>query len=322
MHKPIYREALKEAWVLVWRNTSLWLLGLLSVLFAGSFGLSNFISQIIVTMGTGGRAAWLLNWQMPTLGISKLAAAIWLAWLLGIFIVIGIAVIFISVTAKSALLIAVADYYKKRAMPKLANIWNKGLKFFWKIFTIEILRKAALAIVILIFGIIWILLPFSASPLNMIINIVMLALTVILGLIITVVSIYASGYAVIDEKSLQISFKNAWKLLHDHLLVSLEISIILTLIDLLLIAAFAALLSFSFLPSLFIWIVAGAFGSQALALFGAFFGFIVMLLIIAIIGAIYNTFYTSVWMYLFMKMHHQGIISRFMHHVGKLFTSR
>lgn len=320
MHKPIYREALKEAWMLVWRNTSLWLLGLISVLFAGSFGLGNFFSQIMVTMGTGGNASWLLNFEVPPLGVSKLGATFWLLWLIGIVVVVAIAVIYISVNAKTALLLAMADYYKKRTMPKLANIWNRGLKFFWKIFTIEILRKAVLIVTVIIFGIIWICLPFTASGLNMAINIVMLCLTVILGLIASAVAMFASGYSVIEEKSIGDALKNAWKLFHEHLLVSFEISAILTLVDLALIAGFAAVVSFSFIPSLFVWIIAGAFGSQALAIFGAFFGFVVLLLFIALVGAVYNTFYTSVWMYLFMKMHHQGIASRLYHHIGKLFA--
>lgn len=322
MYIPIYRAALKEAWLLVWRNTSLWLLGLLSVLFAGSFGLSNFLSQIIITMSTGGRAAWLLSWQMPPLGVSKTTAVIWLIWLIGLMTIFAIAIIFISITAKTALLLATADYYKKRVMPKLANVWNRGLNYFWKIFTIEILRKVILALIVVAFGVIWIAFPFAESGLNMTLGVIALGLTLIIGIIITAVSIFASGYAVIEDKSIWVSIKKAWNLLRNHLLVSFEISAILTLIDLVLIAGFAVLFSFSFIPSLFVWIVAGAFGSQALAIFGAFFGFVFMLLLIAIIGAIYNTFYTSVWMYLFMKMHHEGIMSRFFHHLGKLFSKR
>lgn len=320
MHKSIFREALLRAWRLVYKNTSLWLLGLLSVLFAGSFGMGNFISQLMVTMGTGGNAGWLLYAPRPHLGVSTLSAAFWLIWLIGVLCVIAIAVIYISVSAKSALLIAVADYYKNEAMPKLSKIWNNGLKFFWKIFTIEVIRKVILCVIVVAFGIIWIELPYYQSFWNKIINIAMLSFSVILGWVVCAVTVFASGYTVIDGKPLGSAFKKAWKLFHDHLLVSLEISAILTIVDLILILVFAAIVSFSFLPSLFVWLLAGAFGSTALAIFGMIFGFVIFIIALVILGAVYNTYYTSVWMYLFMKMHHEGIMSRLFHHVGKLFN--
>lgn len=319
MSQPTYRQALLEAWRLVYKNTGLWLLGLLSALFAGSFGMSNFISQMMVTMGTGGHAAWLFGWQWPGLGVSTIPSVFWLIWLMGILCVIAIAVVFISVTAKSALLIAVADYYKKETMPKISKIWNDGLKFFWKIFTIELIRKIALLIVVVVFGIIWINLPFTENIWFLIINILMLAFAILLGWIISAVSVFASGYTVIENKAIGAAFKKAWKLFHGHLLVSFEISAVLMVLDFLIIIFFGILVSYSFIPAVFVWLLAGAFGSAAMALFGAIFGFVLLLIFVAIFGAIYNTYYTSVWMYLFMKMHHEGIASRLIHHIGGLF---
>jgi hypothetical protein len=318
-NEPVFRSALKEAWLFVWHNSSLWLLGLLSALFAGSFGLGNFIGQLMITMVTGGQAAAFLNFQMPALGMSKVAAVIWFIWLVGIMIVLAIAVIYISVTSRTALLIATADYYKKGVYPKLSKIWNDGLKFFWKIFTIEVARKVILGLAVLIFGLVWIYLPFDKGTLNLIVNIVALAVAIFIGWAVSALSVFTSGYAVIDKKSLLESLKKGWALFHNHLLVSLEIGLVLTLIDALLIIIFLALISFTFLPSLFIWILAGAFGSQWIAILGTAIGFVITILLIAIFGAIYNTFYTSVWMYLFMKMHHEGIFSRLIHHIGGLF---
>jgi hypothetical protein len=314
MNKPIYREALKEAWLLTWRNTSLWLIGLISVLFAGSFGLGNFISQLIATMATGGRAAWLLAFHMPSLGTSGISAVFWLVWLCGIMIILAFAVMFVSVTAKTSLLIAVADHYKKQTVPKLSYIWNHGLKYFWNIFTIELARKIALFIVGIIFGIIWILLPFNAGIWNTILDILALIFSVILAWVITAISVFTSGYVVIDSKSLKHALKRAWKLFHEHLFVSFEVSALLTLIDILLIAVFIVIVWVAFVPSLLVWVLAGIFGSQAIALFGVILGFVLFAVIVAIAGGIYNTFYTGVWMYLFMKMHHEGIMSRIFHH--------
>lgn len=318
-HESVFRDALKEAWLLVWHNSSLWLLGLLSALFAGSFGLGNFIGQLMITMVTGGQAATLMSFQMPALGMSKIASIIWLIWLVGIMIVLAIAVIYISVTSRTALLIATADYYKKGVYPKLSKIWNDGLKFFWKIFTIEVVRKVVLGLAVLLFGFVWLCLPFDKGTANLVVNIVVLTIAIIIGWAVSALSVFTSGYAVIDKKSLFDSLKKGWALFHNHLLVSLEIGLVLTLIDALLMMLFLALISFTFLPSLFIWILAGALSSPWIAILGTAMGFVITILLIAIFGAVYNTFYTSVWMYLFMKMHHEGIFSRLIHHLGGLF---
>jgi hypothetical protein len=316
MTQPTYRQALSEAWKLTYRNTGFWLLGLLSALFAGSFGLSNFLSQIMVTMGTGGRALWLTNFHFPNLGLNSITAVLLTLWLLGVVIALAIVVIYISITAKATLMIAIADYYKKETLPKMSKIWNSGLKFFWKIFTIEVIRKVALGLTGLIFGFIWIKLPFSANGLNLVLIILSLVFTVILAFIISATCVFASGYAIIDKKSVRNSFEKGWKLFHEHSFVAFEISAILTIIDLLIIVIFGVIISYSFIPSIFIWLIAGVFGSTTLALFGAAFGLALIVIFIAIFGGMYNTFYTSVWMYLFMKMHHEGIMSRLIHHLG------
>lgn len=318
-HEPIFRNALKEAWLLVWHNSSLWLLGLLSALFAGSFGLGNFIGQLMITMVTGGQASALLSYQVPALGMSKITSIIWFIWLIGILVVLTIAVIYISVTSRTALLIATADYYKKGVYPKLSKIWNDGLKFFWKIFTIEVIRKIVLGLAVLLFGFVWLCLPFDKNTYNLVANIIALTVAIMVGWSVSALSVFTSGYAVIDKKPLLESLKKGWALFHNHMLVSLEIGLVLTLIDALLIMLFLALISFTFLPSLFIWILAGAFSSPWIAVLGTAIGFVITILLIAIFGAVYNTFYTSVWMYLFMKMHHEGIFSRLIHHLGGLF---
>jgi len=318
MHEPTYREALAQAWKLVWHNTSLWLLGLLSVLFAGSFGLGNFLAHLTVNMsGTAGLQFLSLN--LSALTHLKPSSLLGLSWLLFIAVVIGVMVIFISVVAKTSLLVAVADYYKNKAAPKLQKIWNASLKFFWKILGIELIRKILLAAIATIFGLIWYYMPSEKNLWFLLVGALSLIVAVILGWLISAVSIFTAGYTVIDGKPILTSIKKAWKLFTRHMLVSFEISVILTVIDLLMVVGFVVIFYFSFIPTIFVWLVAGALGNAALALFGAMLGFVLLIIFIAIFGAIYNTFYTSVWMYLFMKMHHEGIVSRIIHHLVKWF---
>jgi len=321
MPKSIYRESIKEAWKLVRKNTTLWLLGLLSALFAGSFGLSNFFSQLITIMGsnTNSEGPLTTRFNLPELGASGLYSTIWAIWLIGIMLVLLGAVIYVSVIAKTSLLVAIADFYKKKTEPKLTKIWNAGLKYFWRILTIETIRKISLFAIVIIFGIIWYYFPFYKGIINLLISVTALIIVVALGWVISALSIFTAGYTVIDNKSPINALKKAWQLFHEHLLVSFEISAVLTLIDLALVAIFAALISYAFIPSIFIWIIAGVFSSPFIAILGTLVGLLITIIVIALFGAIYNTFYTSVWMHMFMKMHHEGIFSRLIHHIGGFF---
>lgn len=319
MSKHIFRSTLIEAWHLTWKNSALWLLGLLSALFAGSFGLSNFFSQLILTMGSGGLTIQLLNFNFPALSITKISAVFWLIWLCGLLLVMAVVIIYISVNSKTALLIYTTEFHDKKILPKLSETWNRGLKFFWRIFTIEIIRKVALLLIGLIFGLIWLLLPFQASTANLVLNIIALALTIFLALASAAVTVFAAGFVVVENKKIGPAFRRAWDLLHNHLLVSLEISAFLTLMDILLIIAFATVVSFAFVPSSLLWILAGIFGSPAMAIFGLIFGIVLLFIFIALIGGFYNAFYTALWMGFFSKMRKDGILSRLFHHVVKLF---
>lgn len=319
MSKYIYRKAFKSAWFLTWKNTNLWILGLLSILFAGSIGLSNFLSRIFLVMGSNKQSFNIFDLDFSSLGINKVQTILWLIWLIGIIIVIAIGVVYISVVAKTALLTAVAKYYKKKDEPNLVKIWNHGIKHFWQIFTIEITKKVLMALVIAIFTIIWIKIPFEKNFFNTILNIIILVASILSGWIITVLAIFTAGYAVIDKKPLITSVQKSWQLFHSHMLVSLEVGGLLIAIDILIILIFSAILSLTFIPALFIWILAGILGNTVLAMFSIVFGFILAIIFITLFGAIYNTFYTSVWMYLFMKMHHDGVPSRAIHHVSKFF---
>jgi hypothetical protein len=321
MHEPTYRQTLIHSWKLVWHNKNIWGLGLLSAIFAGSFGINNFLGQLFNSISTNGEIA-IISW--PTLNYFYFGAdfntlSLIILGIVSVAIIVGL--IFVSVVSKISLMLISVDYYKKDHEPRIVPVWHKALKYFWKIFTLEILRKILFLLVLFIFSLIWINTNPFANIWTMIISVLALALTILLALAISSVTIFASGYAVIDEEKLYPSIIRGYKLFKKHFLVNVEMSIILLIIDFILIMGIILLMSLTFVPSLLIWIIAGFFANNmGLMAFGFALGLIILLLSIVLIGAVYNTFYTTTWMYMFMKMHHEGFLSRLRHYFKKLFN--
>ncbi|PIT88396.1 MAG: hypothetical protein COU29_01240 [Candidatus Magasanikbacteria bacterium CG10_big_fil_rev_8_21_14_0_10_36_32] len=318
MSEPTYRQALFQAWRLVWHNKILWIFGLLSMLFAGSFGADNFIGKLLTALSDG-KATFLANFKLRSFLNFTPINAIGLVWLAGIMIAIGLFIIFVSICSRASLLIATAEFYRHKIIPKFSLIWHSSIKYFWQILSIEMIKKILLITILIIFTAIWQQLPNLNSLWQTPLAFLILGVIICLSLIIISVAIYASGYAVIDKKSLLTSITSGWKLFRRHILVSLEISLILLLIDLLVLFLLLGVFSVAFVPSLLIWIVAATVGNYVMATIGFLLGLFILVILIAFVGAIYNTFTTSVWMYMFMKMHHENIFSRIFHHVGNFF---
>lgn len=318
MSEPTYRQALSQAWILVWRNKTLWILGLLSVLFAGSFGMDNFIGKIMATLASG-KITFLADLNLRSFLNLTPINLVGIVWLSGIMLAVGLIIVFISVCAKTSLLIAVVDFYHHKTVPIFGPIWYKSIKYFWKILSIELVKKILLLAIMAFFAIIWSQLPHLNYVWQMPAAILILGLIIFLTLIIISTSVYASGYAVIDNKPLLTSVANGWRLFRRHILVSLEISLILLLIDLLVLLVLFGVISVAFVPSLFVWLVAAVLGNYTMAVIGFLLGIAILTILITLVGSVYNTFTTSVWMYMFMKMHHENIFSRLFHHLFKLF---
>jgi len=319
MIEPIFLPTFRRAWEISWRHKGFWALGLLSAIFAGSFGWENFISRIFTAAAAAKTVVWwpLISWNFNTSPTGQ--NLLGLVWLGGICLAIFALVIFVSLTAKAAMLAGAAACQKSEKAPALHEIWHHGAACFWKMLVIELARKILLIGLLIAFGLLWTKLNFGGTW-GDILGAALLALAVFLTLVVASAAAYAAAYAVIENRPLWESIKNGWRLLEHHLLVSLEIGLALLVLEFAFVILVLGLLSFSFIPSLFVWLAAGFLGNPNLALAGLFFGFLLFLLIIALAGGLYSSFQTCVWACLFLKMRRGGIYSRFFHWFSHLFS--
>ncbi len=311
MREPRYSEALTKAWHLVWHNKVLWVFGLLSIVL-GQFGLNNFIGQLLALGSTtdpseGPWWNWPASW--PVIQIGTPADAWLFSWVFVILLAVVVLVVVAAVLSQGALIVAAADYFKNETRPNLRKAWRKGVRHGWRLFALNLVQKIFLAGILV--TVIAVTQAINADSLVGFAAVVMaLGLATLLALAVSTVTVYAAGYMVEYEQPWFASLWQGVQLLDQHLLVSFELSVLLLLCNAFLIGAVVLGSFVVVVPSFFLWVTAGLTGHLALLSVGFVIAFFLFLLLVVFCGALFNAFTTSAWMFLFMRMHHQGLKSR------------
>jgi len=314
MSEPTYRQALSHAWQLTWHHPVLWIFGLLAVL-TGQFGLNNFVGKFFLRGADIAGARGLVWWKHAAVQFS--AGPLWSAWLIIILLSVLFLVVVVSVGAKGALIAGSAEFYKKNAKLKMAKIWDKGIKHFWRLIAVVLVEKLILGTILFLMLHSLLFLVETPGTGFFIATILVTAAGLILALAVVAVTIYTLGYIVVDGKSVPVSVAKAWKLFSHHVLVSLETSLILLLFTVLLFVVIIVVSQIFLIPILLLSLVGGAVASPAVIYVGHGISLLLLLFFIAWLGAVFNTFTVSTWMYLFLKMHHEGVSSRVMGFLGR-----
>ena len=321
MKEPTYRQALVQAWHAVWRNKVLWIFGLLSV-FLGQLGFSDVFGKIWSLSEFGVREKALIFLPKFDLNISgDLWSMLGIILLGGICVSVIVLVIFLGATSQGALIASAAEWFKSNKHQPAAKSWKYGLLHFWNILWVNVLRKIALVLLLAVFGLALKYFLDSQAVGSSFLFAVSLVLLLFLSLFVSTLSIYALCYIVVEGKGITNAIKKAWSLFSRHILVSFEVGLVLTLLNFVLLAVIAASAFVAFLPSTFIWLIAGATNMVALAAAGFVLGLFLWLVFLGFIAGIFNAYTTSAWTYLFMSMHTEGVTSRtvrfFRHLFGK-----
>ena len=310
MKEPTYRQTLIRAWNVVWHNKILWILGLFSVLL-GQFGFSDVFGQIWSMSDVSLTGAEIilfpvikLNWPGD---ISSMFGMVWLAV---ICLSLVAFLIFLAVTSQGALISYAAEWFKTKKHQELSKSWNRSLKHFWSILLVNILRKALLVASLVGFG--WVMNYFvhSQDLSQGILFALSMVLVLFLSLLVAIISIYTLCALVVDGNGVVAAVKKAWAIFSRHVLVSLEVGVLLMLLNFLLVLVIVVSAFFAFLPAILIWLAAGITNTVILAAVGLALGIFLLMVFIVLIAGFFNAYTTSAWVFLFMKMHKEGISSR------------
>ncbi|MFA6486328.1 MAG: hypothetical protein WCT40_03100 [Candidatus Magasanikbacteria bacterium] len=319
MHGPIYREAMVKAWHLVWHNKILWIFGLLSVM-VGQFGLGDFVGKFLYWNDRLAHPFYVFPFVRHLAGVLPfgIGTTMGVVWAGLITLLLMGFMAFVSVSAQGVLVAGVADWYKTKKTDKLSLAWHKGVEHFWRLLGVNIIEKMA-------FGALLFVLAASITYLRLggMISLglmgLVFAVVFFLAFAVAAISIYAIGYIVVENRDMFDAYHQGAKLFVEHLLVSIELSILLFFVGWIVLAGVFLWSFIAFLPSVFMWLIGASFGSVALMWLGLIIGMVFLAAVFVIAGGLFNAFTVSAWIYCFMKMKHTGIASRLAYRIERLF---
>ncbi len=319
MKTPLYREAIAHSWSLAKRHKFLWVYGLFAAIL-GQMGIVEYLGKVsVATEDLGGYLSSVKVLPGTTVAeattqITALDTRLLLIWLVLIIIALVVGFLFISVVSQGALIYASAASVKnKRQLPDVGEAWHAGVTHFWRLFIINFFKKAIVIILAIIV---------SASAFanldditlgNSLTFLLTFILASIVGLVLSFLAIYAASYVVVEEYKLGPAIHSAWRMFTDHWLVSVEVGLMVLLFNgVLAILALLGIMVF-FFPAVLVWFFAIITANAFLFTLGFIIAIVLFVAYAMLLASVFTVFTTSIWTYLFMKMHKVGVKSRVLH---------
>lgn len=234
---------------------------------------------------------------------------IWSTWLIVIVSAVSFLVVLMAVASEGALIAAGTTWFKGKKLLDPGEVWHKGVRHFGRLLILNIIKKSLLVLVLFLVNVATFQNPTSTVGQN-ISAVIITTVGIFLALVISSIGIYAAGFIVETELPILESIRRGAKLFAEHVLVSLELSLLLLAIQVGVIVLLAYTSVWVLFPFASFTIIAGLVGQTGLIFTGFLASAIIFLIIAGIVGGILNAFTVSAWMYLFMKMHHEGVGSR------------
>lgn len=320
MREAIYQQAIIKAWQIVWKHRALWILGLI-VSFWAQFGLGDFFSRVWFVLNRQMLGQKMIEWSYFLHGWDTMnwKNIIGVVWIFGICLAVFGGLLVLIIISQGAMVDYLASCFKNEKYDNLAKSWHKGARNFWKLLKINLIYKGLLCLSILFSAFLVSVMLKSEALIAILFLAIALSSVLFFYLVFSVVYIYSIGYAVVENKKTKDCLFLGWNLFSRHVLVSIEVGVLLMFFNLLLLVLIITGFVLAFLPSLFIWITAGIFDSMILAVLGLGVGLSIWVVMTFLVIGFLNAFATGSWIYLFMKMHKQGIGSRLVGLTVKIF---
>jgi hypothetical protein len=323
--EPTYRQALSHAWDIARNHPLLWIFGFFAT-FLGQMGLLDIFVHTAAA-ADGFVVGFPFLFDIVTLfstmieGFKNMGPSLsnwgWFVWLAAFFIAVKLLLIFVATVSQGALIHGVNQSIRGRRTTKkkinTTKAWHAGTGHFWRLFFINLAKRVTILVMAGIVGLATVGLATSGSVGGTVFFTLSFSFALIFGMILSFLAVYAAAYVVIEEMSFGDAVFSAWRLFANHTLVSLEVGLLLLLANVVAgVLAIAGMLLFVVHMGLFFALTL-IIGSQLVWFLGAFIGVLGLILLVTFLGTILTVFATSVWTYLFVRMHKKGVKSRVMH---------
>jgi len=301
-----YRLILRRAWQFAWRTPYFWFFGLFAALL-GNGGEYEIISRVFWPSGR----TWFLPgvdfWSagvlagFPTFFLKDPIAAFLLFFFGVVLLALFIFFLWVIIVSQGALVRAAALAFAGKTFD-FKTCLTAGARKFWPVFSLNFLSRAVISLLLLFFLPYW----FVAGPAGHLPAAVygFLALMILpTSLAVSFIGKYSIAYAVIKEEKLADALKKGIDLFLRNWLVSLEIALLLFLINCLIGGVLLVFLAVIAIPPYFFLVISQSLWFLAFCL-------ILFLILIAGAGAIIAVFQTAAWTMLFAEISGRGGLSK------------
>ncbi|MFA6171514.1 MAG: hypothetical protein WCW77_02470 [Patescibacteria group bacterium] len=311
-----YRHILKKAWEITWKLKFLWFFGIFAALL-GNGGEYEIITKTFIDDGqtqlfpnlstiasTGIFTPQGLKNVLKTAQTDPINFAIVILFLL-VFLALSAFLVWLVVVCQASLVGASAKYIQNKK-PVFKDSIQSGIGNFWPVFTLNLINRIILTGVFTLL-LIPILMSFRMVSLTYIAAFIIL---IPAAIFISFLIKYSIGYVVIKGQGTMESIRSGWELFKANWLVSIEMALLLALINLGLGIIAILLILIIAIPFLFLAAVFLNLAFKAGFWLVMILGLLSFIGLIVLTGAIIATFQVSAWTGLFLELINKGGVSK------------
>ncbi|MEK9152031.1 MAG: hypothetical protein AAB692_01565, partial [Patescibacteria group bacterium] len=306
---PLYRHIVADAWRMSWEHKHLWIFGFFAT-FIGFGGVYEMLFKAYRDQADLVPALSLLKSPLDLIpgfmsvrtivaySPSPAVASLIFLVIAGLFLAVFAWMTVMSVGA----LIASARKISRGGHPDFSDGVKAGTEPFWRLLAIIALAKFVALAGFVLTGTNLFYLSTARTGMSALLFIMSFVVMTAVAVVTALLAVYASCYAVIKGTDIRASILNSWKLLSTHWLMSVEMILVLMLVDLAVgIAAVLALLVLS-VPVVFLFLLGIAVKSRLVVMGLMAVGGAAILLVAAALGSFLTTIKVSGWALLWSEL--------------------
>ena len=314
-----YRSLLKQAFSLAWKNKYLWFFGLFaSLTVAGgsweyqiitqNFGQNLVDSSYYNLSGLLALGDLLKNFFSGFVNLFRFdfLTIINVLTLLLAAAIILVLFIWLAVTSQAALVDSTKKILtagKKKIIITIRSGLTAGQRHFWSVLGLNILTKVLISLALFIISLPLLFMVVSNASILSAIYIILFVIFIPIGTGLSLMIKYAISYKVLDNQSFIGSLEKSGKLFKENWLVSLEMAVILFLINLLIGGLLLVGMAVFLLP---LFLLGLGFNLAWLTILIA----LVAIVLVILTGSFLTTFQIAAWTGLFLNLKERGGLAK------------
>lgn len=315
----VYKQILKNSWQLTKHNRWLWFFGLFAALL-GNGGIFNILIKNITSVQNQGGIITDLNTVFDQGAVGALLASareifvnLNTVSILSLLVIILFAVflLWLAVVTQGGLISGSFRLFKQQPTD-FKESWERGLSKFWPVLGLNISTQVVTYASLLILGLPFVLLYIATENLiwQWVFLVISYMIFVPLAIIIASIVQFAVMYVVIKNDSFWISIKEGWTLFKNNWIVSIEMALVLFVINVL--AGFGLVIASTFLmlPFLLLGFIGLYMSLAGLFNFAFTLGIIVLITSVSVFGAVFAVFQITAWVILFTKLTEEKVVPK------------